>query len=55
MPRAKKPIKPPPPIEIVDPPEQPSLLPMVFAVAGVVAVVILVFSVLGFMLGKFIF
>lgn len=55
MVRQTKPIKPPPQIEITEPPEQPRLLPMVGAVAGVVALVILIFSVAGFMLGKFIF
>ena len=55
MAKKTKPIPPPAPIEHYDPPEQPSLWSMVAVVAGVVALVILIFSLLGFMLGKFIF
>ena len=50
-----KPLPPPAPVEHYEPPDQPSLISMAAIVAGIVAVVILVFSVLGFMLGKFIF
>lgn len=44
-----------PPIEPPEPPEQPSLISMALTVALVVAGVILVFSGLGYALGKFIF
>ena len=46
---------PPPPIGRREPPQPPSLLVMVAIVADVVALVILVFSGLGYFLGKFIF
>lgn len=43
------------PIMLPEPPEQPSLLHMVAIVALVVALVILLFSGIGYALGKFIF
>lgn len=55
MTKKTKPIPPPAPVEHYEPPEQPSLLSMALVVAGVVALVILIFSLLGFFLGKFIF